>query len=77
MTKTVPARLITIICGNEIEGRLSTDLKTVGVRAYTMSRATGRGTHGPRVFDIADMANVRIELLVPPSQADLVLGMPR
>jgi hypothetical protein len=35
-----------------------------GVSGYTVTRANGRGLHGPRKFGIVDGANVRIEILV-------------
>jgi hypothetical protein len=62
---TAKVQLVTIICGNELERRLANDLKALGgVTGYTVTRAEGRGLHGPRKFGLFDGANVRIEVLV-------------
>jgi hypothetical protein len=68
-------KLITIICGNEIEGRLARGLAALGsIRGYTMTPASGRGLHGSRHPGIVDSGNIRVEILVHPSHAPKILG---
>lgn len=62
--ETERAKLITIVCGNELEERVASDLMRAGAKGYTVSRATGRGRHGTRRVGIDDGANVRIEAVI-------------
>jgi hypothetical protein len=75
-TATAKVKLITIICGLELEQRVSTDLKTLdGIGGYTRMVAGGQGTHGARKFGLVDGANVRLEILVAPKYAGQVLEL--
>jgi len=70
----VPAKLVTIICGVELEERLQHDLKARGL-GYTVTHANGRGVHGPRTFGMVDGANIRTEILVTPAELPKVIEL--
>jgi hypothetical protein len=72
---TAKVTLVTIIAGNELEDRVSADLKALGVKSFTRTRAEGRGMHGPRTFGFVDDANVRIETLVASDLAGRILAV--
>jgi hypothetical protein len=57
-------KLVTIIAASELEERLMDDLRGLGIRAYTTSRAGGSGLHGRRQAGIWEMGNIRVETLV-------------
>jgi hypothetical protein len=73
---TTKAKLVTILCGSELEVRLRVELTELGcLNGYTLVRATGRGTHGPRATGLIDAGNVRIELLVAPAREQAIMAM--
>ena len=64
MTPTLHARqLLTIICEADIERQLVADLRSRGVRGYTITDARGHGKHGDRDALWPASANIRIEAL--------------
>jgi hypothetical protein len=67
--ETAKVRLVTIIAGEELLDGLERQLKAMGVPGYTVGRADGRGMHGPRRSSFVALANVRIEVLLPPAEA--------
>lgn len=62
----VRAKLITVVCGNEMEERVLRDLEAAGVKGYTVMRVSGRGMHGVRKPRIDDAANIRIDIVLDP-----------
>jgi nitrogen regulatory protein PII len=73
---TTKVHLVTIVCGNELEERVARDLAALGgISGFTVTRANGRGLHGPRKFGVTDSANIRLEILVVPPWADKVVAM--
>jgi hypothetical protein len=64
--------LVTIVCGVSVEPRLLRELKRLGVTGYTRSLARGEGRLS--IPDEWEGNNVRIEALVSPEVADLVLA---
>ena len=63
------AKLITIICGIELEERVAGNLMKAGAPGYTVTRARGRGRHGTRKVAIDDGGSIRIDVLVPAKDA--------
>ncbi len=63
-----PAKLITIIADEAIKDKLISELKTVGMKGYTMSPATGEGLHSQN-FSSWEGMNVRIESLLSEEKA--------
>ena len=73
-SQTVKVKLVTIICGSEMEDRLARGLRSLGcVHGYTSTHANGRGLHGQRTAGFLDGGNLRIELI--PSVGDDVKVM--
>ncbi len=74
--ETVSVKLITIICASELEDHLAEDLRALGhVSGYTITKAAGRGLHGPRTLGFIDSGNVRIEILLRKEKAEALLKM--
>jgi nitrogen regulatory protein PII len=71
--ETAKIKLVTIICGEELLDGIEEHLKTIGPSGYTVGRVDGRGQHGPRTRGFLDRANVRIEVLLRPSDAPRLL----
>jgi len=74
MADTAHAKLITIIASSELEERLEKDLRRLGAAGHTVARVEGRGKHGPRTRGMFDVGNVRIETIVSPAVAEVVLA---
>jgi hypothetical protein len=75
-TPTAKAKLITIICGMELEARLAVGLKELGcVSGYTLVHAKGRGMHGPRAVGPVDGGNVRIEIITAPAHEQAIMDL--
>ena len=66
--------LLTVITEAAIEKTLLRDLEQLGVRGYTVSDARGRGSRGVRDAAWGEAANIRIEVICPRAQAEVVLG---
>ncbi len=73
MVATVRRKLVTVIASSELQDRLEQDLLRYGAHGYSVSKVDGRGRHGPRTRGIFDIGNVRIESLVTPEVADVLL----
>jgi len=58
----------------EIEERLVSDLRALGVRGYTVGKVDGRGLHGHRMAGLVDAPNMRLEMLVSPALAERILS---
>jgi hypothetical protein len=72
---TVKVKLVTIICGSELEARLARGLRSLGcVHGYTSTHADGRGLHGPRKVGFLDGGNLRLELILRVGDDAKVIG---
>ncbi len=65
--------LLTLITEATIEHTLLRDLERLGVRAYTVTDARGRGSRGVRDAAWRESSNIRIELICPRALAESVL----
>ena len=72
--RTVPHVCVTIIAEAVLEQRLVRDVQAVGAQGWTVTDARGQGTGLVRASEW-EGANVRLETLVPPEVADLVLDL--
>ena len=70
--ETTPRKLVTIVAEALLEDRLVQEIRALGARGYTVTRASGRGTRGIRASEW-EGSNVRIETLVDAQVADLIL----
>jgi len=61
--KTASLILLTIIAEDELESRLLVDLKSLGVRGYTICSVRGEGHHGLRASQW-EGENIKIEVIV-------------
>ena len=73
--ETAKVTLVTIVAAGELLDGLKEYLSAAGTSGYTVSRADGRGLHGPRKAGFLDIGNVRIETLLPSAAAQTLLGM--
>jgi hypothetical protein len=71
--ETAKVKLVTIIASSELQDRLIEDLREAGAGGYTITPASGGGTHGPRARGMWDTGNVRIESLMSAEVAERVL----
>ena len=72
---TVKAKLVTIICGSEMEDRVARGLRSLGcVHGYTSTKANGFGLHGTRKVGFLDGGNLRIELILSVGDDTKVIG---
>jgi nitrogen regulatory protein PII len=74
MTDTAHVKLITIIASSELQDRLEKELRRLGASGYTITKVDGRGEHGPRTRGMFDIGNVRIETVVAPDVAEVILA---
>jgi hypothetical protein len=73
MANRARAKLVTIVAAEEMQDRLEGELARLGVRAYTLFRTDGHGTHGRRRRGAFEVGNIRVEAVVPPPVAEAVL----
>jgi nitrogen regulatory protein PII len=66
-------KLVTVICSFHLADGIVSQLRALGVKGYTRSKADGWGSHGTRTAGLIDSANVRIDTLVEPELAPTVL----
>jgi nitrogen regulatory protein P-II 2 len=69
--KTTNLILLTIIAEDELESRLVADLKSLGVRGYTICPVRGEGHHGLRASQW-EGENIKIEVIVDGALADAI-----
>lgn len=67
--EAVKVKLVTIIAPYELGERLASEVRGLGVRGYTVTKADGWGKDGARKFGFVDGANLRFETLVSPKVA--------
>lgn len=69
--KTTNLILLTIIAEDELESRLIEDLKSLGVRGYTICSVRGDGHHGLRASQW-EGENIKVEVIVDGALADAI-----
>lgn len=65
--------MLTIITESTIEEDLLSEIETLGVRAWTVTDARGRGHRGVRNANWQETSNVRIEIILCRSRAEQVI----
>jgi len=71
--KTVTLRKVTIVAEAFLEERILREVRERGARGFTLTEARGEGSRGVRASEW-EGKNVRIETLVAPPVADLILA---
>jgi len=71
---THPMKLVTIVCEAYARAAVTKLLHAVGARGYTVFTVEGDGSRGRREADIPDLANIQIEVIVPPEVAHTLLA---
>ena len=71
--QTEKRALLTVITEAAIEQILLRDLERLGVRGYTVSDARGRGSRGVRDAAWSEASNIRVEVICPRAQAEVLL----
>lgn len=66
-------KLVTVVCEALAQEPLKALLAQIGAHGYTLFTVEGSGAHGHRAADIAEFANIQVEVIVPPSVADQLL----
>jgi hypothetical protein len=74
-TDTAKVKLVTIVTAEELLDGLAGRLKMLGTSGYTVVRADGYGLHGPRRASFLALANVRVEILLRPADAQRLLEL--
>jgi nitrogen regulatory protein PII len=68
-----PMKRVTIICESILEERVLELLHEAGAQGHTAFAVRGGGNQGERYADIAETANVQIDVILKPSNAELLL----
>ena len=71
---THPMKLVTIICEALAREPLTRLLKEVGAHGFTLFEVEGLGARGSRVADIAEFANIQVEVVAQPAVAERLLA---
>jgi hypothetical protein len=71
---THPMRLVTIVGEALARERLTRLLAEEGAHGYTLFAVEGAGAQGSRVADIAEFANIQVEVIVTPTVAERLLA---
>lgn len=66
-------KLVTIITEAIIEKFLIEDLKSLGIRGYTISEVRGEGARGKRSADWDHAQNIRIEIVCGPETSEKII----
>lgn len=69
---TTPMKMVVIVAEPVLEHRLTTELKQLGARGFSVVEGRGEGTRGAHASDVPG-ENVRIETIVTPEVADQVM----
>jgi nitrogen regulatory protein P-II 2 len=69
---TTPLKMVVIIAEPVLEHRLLQELRTLGVRGYSVVDGRGEGSRHAHATDVPG-ANVRIETIVTPAVADRIM----
>lgn len=70
---TAKAKLVIVVGPSELSDHLARDIRELGARGFTFTRANGHGAHGDRTFGILDGANGRFEIVASPALAAKIL----
>ena len=70
---THPMKLVTIVCEAHARDAVTKLLREVGAHGHTLFAVEGDGSQGKRPGDIPEFANIQIEVVVPPTVADILL----
>jgi hypothetical protein len=73
MVEKAKVTLVTVVAAFELEPRLASDLKAIGVTAYSIGKVDGLGLHGLRTAGLVDASSLRLEMLVAPTLAERIL----
>jgi nitrogen regulatory protein PII len=71
--RVAAAKVVVVIAPFELADHLQKDFKTHGAHGFTVTRADGAGSHGPRTYGVLDGANVRFEVITTTAVADAIL----
>lgn len=66
-------KLVTIIGEALVREPVTRLLREVGAHGYTLSQVEGTGARGERTAEITELANVKVEVIVPPAVCQLLL----
>ncbi|HEX5819386.1 MAG TPA: hypothetical protein VFY20_10930 [Gemmatimonadales bacterium] len=69
----VPLKLVTIVAEPVLEEQLTTELKRLGARGYTVTETRGEGSRGIRASELPG-ESIRIETVVSAEVADRLLA---
>jgi hypothetical protein len=71
--ETVSMKLVSVIGSFHLADRIAEELRRLGVKGYTRSKADGWGAHGTRRAGFLEGANLRIDTLVDAELARSIL----
>ncbi|MBI5093665.1 MAG: transcriptional regulator [Candidatus Hydrogenedentes bacterium] len=66
-------KLVTIVCEALARDAVTRLLRDVGAHGYTLFEVEGLGAKGPRTLEMVELANIQIEVLVPPAVCDRLM----
>ena len=69
-----PMKLVTIVVEALARERVTALLAEVGAHGYTLFPVEGSGATGPRVGDIEEFGNIRVEVVLRPAAAERLLA---
>lgn len=69
-----PMTLVTIVCEKLAREAVTRLLSDVGAHGWTLWEVEGSGAQGTRAGDIPEFTNIQVEVIVPPSVAETLLG---
>jgi nitrogen regulatory protein P-II 2 len=70
---THPMKLVTVVCEALVREPIQALLAEVGAHGYTVFQVEGAGAKGERTGDIRELANIQVEVIVPPAVAEKLL----
>ena len=71
--RTHPIKLVTIVAEAALEYRLTTEIRALGARGFTIVEARGEGTRGGARGADAPGTNIRLEALVSAPVAEAIV----
>jgi len=66
-------KLVTIVCESVLEERVISILRAVGAHGHTAFAVHGSGHQGDRAADIAELANVQVQVIVKATVSEALL----
>jgi nitrogen regulatory protein P-II 2 len=67
-------KLVTIIAEAFARDAILNLLHIVGAHGYTLSQVEGSGARGERTAEMPELANIRVEVVVPPDVSTALMG---